>query len=99
VPLISPCRRHLPRRPDRQLQRLAQCAQIRIPWPDAIVLPEVYALDTDADLFGGFNNRQATLDPSVTEMSAETGLSGQCSDPQVLEIDNILTADLFDKPA
>ena len=50
-------RRHLPRRPNRQLQYLAKCAQIRIPWPNVIGLPKVDAGCADAHLFGNFGNR------------------------------------------
>jgi hypothetical protein len=50
-------RSHHSCRPERQLQHPTQRRQVRIPWPNAIVLPEVYALDTDANLLGNFNHR------------------------------------------
>src|ERR1700727_826410 len=48
--------RHGFRRSHGQLQRLAQCRQVRIPWTNAIVLPEVNAGLTDTDLLGAFGN-------------------------------------------
>jgi hypothetical protein len=48
---------HLPRRPDRQPQYLAQRRQIRIPWPNPIILPKVDAHCADANLISYFNNR------------------------------------------
>jgi hypothetical protein len=95
--VISPSR-HLPRRPDRQLQHFAQRGQVLVTRPTVVSFPEIDARQTDANLFGNFNRRQATLDPSVTEVTSEVGFSGQCSDPQVLGIDYILTADPCDKP-
>lgn len=94
LPDRSSAYRHFPRRPDWQFQHLAQCAQVTVPWPNAVVLPEVYARRADAYLLGNFGHRQTTLDPSVAEVTSEIGLAGQCSDLQGLEMDNILTDDL-----
>jgi hypothetical protein len=69
--------RHLSRRPDRQFQHPAQRRQVLVARPNVIVLPEVNGLDTDANLFRDFGNRQAALDTSVSEMATETGLAGQ----------------------
>ena len=69
--------RHLSRRPDRQLQHLAQCAQVRIPWPNTIRLPEIDARRADTDLFSDFGNRQTTLDPSVAQVAAQTWFARQ----------------------
>ena len=69
--------RHLPRRPDRQFQHLAQYAQIRRPWPTVIRLPEVNAGLTDTDLISNFGNRQTTPDPSVAQVAAETWFARQ----------------------
>ena len=51
------CRCHLPCRPDRQLQHLAKCAQICIPWSNVIGFPKIDARRADADLLGYFSNR------------------------------------------
>jgi hypothetical protein len=48
---------HLPRRSDRQLQYLAKCAQILIPWSYVIIFPKIDTRGADADLFGNFDNR------------------------------------------
>ena len=77
-PRILTSRSHLPRRPHGQLQHLAQCVQVRIPWPAVIRLPEIYAGLADTDLFSDFSNRQATLDPSVAQMAAQTWFARQC---------------------
>jgi hypothetical protein len=82
--LLSPSQ--LSRRPNRQFQHPAQCRQVGISWPNAIALPEIDARLADTGLFCDFGNRQATLDPSVAEMSAETKLAGQCSDPTVWKV-------------
>jgi hypothetical protein len=72
-------RSHLPRRPHRQLQHLAQCTQVRIPWSAVIRLPEVNAGLADTDLISDFGNRKTTLDPSVAEMAAQTWFATQCT--------------------
>ena len=69
--------RHLSRRPDRQLQDLAQRRQIFFTWPTMIGLPEVYACRADADLFGNFCDRQTTLDASVTKKAGKVWLTRQ----------------------
>ena len=51
------CRSHLPRRSDRQLQYLAQRAQVPIPWSNVIVFPKIDACRADAHLFSNFGNR------------------------------------------
>jgi hypothetical protein len=51
------CRSHLARRPDRQPQYLAKCAQIRIPWSNMIIFPKIDACRADADLFSNFGHR------------------------------------------
>ena len=50
-------RRHLPCRFHWQLEHLAQCVQVPIPWPNTIRLPEVYARRADANLFSNFDHR------------------------------------------
>ena len=90
-------RSHLPRRPDRQLQHLAQCAQVRIPWPTVIRLPEVDAGLADADLFSDFGNRQTTLDPSVAQMAAQTWFARQCPDLHIFEEGKLLVASWVSK--
>jgi hypothetical protein len=50
-------RSHLPGRSDRQLQYLAKCAQILIPWSHVIIFPKIDTRGADADLFGNFDNR------------------------------------------
>jgi hypothetical protein len=49
--------RHGFRRSHGQLQHIAQRRQVRIPWTNAIVLPEVNAGLADTDLLGNFGNR------------------------------------------
>jgi hypothetical protein len=51
------CRCHFPRRSDQQLQYLAKCAQIPIPWANPIIFPKIDTRGADADLFGNFDNR------------------------------------------
>jgi hypothetical protein len=53
----------------RQSQRLAQCRQVPVAWPNAIVLPKVDARRADTNLFSDFNHRQSTLDASVTKIA------------------------------
>jgi len=69
--------RHLPRRPDRQLQRLAQCAQISVPWPDPISLPEVDAALADPHLFSKLGNGQPALDPRFSKVAGKVGFPCQ----------------------
>jgi hypothetical protein len=69
--------RHSLRRSDRQLQDLAQCGQVRIPWPAVISLPEVDARLADADLLGNFGNRQSTPDASIMKNVGKAWLTRQ----------------------
>jgi hypothetical protein len=76
--------RHRTRRPYRQLQHPAQRGQILVPWSNAIGLPKIDARRADADHFGYFGDRQATLDPSVSEMTGKVRLARQWGDPFAL---------------
>jgi len=67
------------RRSHRQLQDLAQCAQIRVTWPTVICLPEIDARLADADLLGDFSNRQATLNAGVPQITRQTWFTRQSS--------------------
>jgi hypothetical protein len=78
---VSLSRSHFPRRPNRQLQYLAERRQILVTWPAVISLPEVNARCAHADLLGNFHHRETTLDPRVTEITRETWLTRQCCDP------------------
>jgi hypothetical protein len=74
---VSLSRSHFPRRPNRQLQYLAERRQILVTWPAVISLPEVNARCAHADLLGNFHHRETTLDPRVTEITRETWLTRQ----------------------
>ena len=71
---------HCFRRSHRQLQDLAQCAQIRITWPTVICLPEIDARLADTDLLGNFSDRQATLNAGVPQITRQTWFTRQASD-------------------
>ena len=60
-----------------QLQDLAQCAQIGVPWATVICLPEIDARLADADLLGDFSDRQATLDAGVPQITRQTWFTSQ----------------------
>jgi hypothetical protein len=60
-----------------QLQDLAQCAQIGVPWATVICLPEIDARLADADLLGNFSDRQATLDAGVPQITRQTWFTSQ----------------------
>ena len=65
-----------------------------------ISFPEIYARLTDADLFGNFGNRQATLDPSVAEMASENRFAKVCEAMTCsfhIERENIAAARLENK--
>ena len=49
--------RHFPGCSDRQLQDLAQCAQVRIARATVVRLPKINAGLADANLLGDFGNR------------------------------------------
>jgi hypothetical protein len=70
---------HCFRRSHRQLQDLAQCAQIRITWPTVICLPEIDARLADTDLLGNFSDRQATLNAGVPQITRQTWFTRQAS--------------------
>ena len=69
--------RHLPGRPYRQFQDLAQRGQVFVTRPTVIPLPEIDAGRADANLFCNFCNRQTTLDPSVAEITSKIWLTRQ----------------------
>ncbi len=70
-------RHHLSRRPDRQFQHFAQCAQVAVPWPTMIRFPEVDAALTDPHLFSKISRRQPALDPSFPDVAGEIGFACQ----------------------
>ena len=51
------CRCHGSRRPNRQLQRLAQSSKIGITWAAMIRFPKIDASRANAHLFSNFGNR------------------------------------------
>ena len=73
--------RHGFRRSHGQLQRLAQGRQVRIPWTNAIVLPEVNAGLTDTDLLGDFGNDNPRLMRASRRKRERLGLRGNCQTP------------------
>ena len=66
---------HLARRPDWQLQHLAQGTQVLFSRPTVICLPKVDAGRTDANLLGNFGYRQAAPGSSIAEIASETWLA------------------------
>ena len=78
---VGSARRHLPRRPDRQFQYLAQGGQARIPWPTTVRLPVVNARCTDTDLIRHFGDRKTTPNSCFPKIATEGRFAGHRSSP------------------
>ena len=78
---VRSARRHLPRRPDRQFQYLAQCGQARISWPTTVRLPVVNARCTDTDLTRHFGDRKTTPNSCFPKIATEGRFAGHRSSP------------------
>ena len=77
----SSCRRNRARDRNGQLQRLAQRDQIFIPRACCAPLPEINACRAHAHAVGNIGDRQAALDASIPDMTAEADFSGQVNNP------------------
>src|SRR5262249_41381123 len=74
----------LSRRPDGELQYLAEREQVRIPRPDSVVLPEINAGRADAHLVGNLGNRRISPHAGITQMLGEVRLTRQFTNPYTM---------------
>jgi len=72
--------RHLTRRRDRELQRLAQRHQISFTRSRAVRFPQIDATGADADALCDSGDRQPAIKPYISDMTPEAKFFGQAND-------------------